>query len=142
MKPPNQQQPRVYLNFPVSLEINERTFILHAVDTRRLWKMYGRYEALLISIMPKEGFAGFDINGAATDEIIDLMIELCELCEEDGVGPISGHFDDRFLPGDHTPMELMEAVAGTLFGPFLTGGNQGRYQPLIMKIAQPLTRTI
>lgn len=128
--------PRV--QFPVKIEIGERTFMLHAIDTRQSWKLFGKYEKFLSAMAPAGDDDPVGTSGIDSDELIDFMIAMCELCDEDGVGTVI--FDARFEMGDPTPMILMEKVVEALFGPFFDGLSQGDYQPLVVRLASPLVQ--
>ena len=135
-------KPQDRIKFPLKFEVGNRKFTLNGIDTRDSWRIYAQYEAILMGMMPQTEDGVINMGGTDSDKVIDLMIELVELCDEDGFGPLKGQFGNRFAPGDDAPLELMEKVAETLFGPFFAGAGQGNYQPLAARLAQPLVNAM
>lgn len=138
----NAATPQARIKFPVKLEAGGRKFTLSGIDTRELWRIYAQYEAILMGMMPQSEDGVINMTGQNSGAVIDLMIELIELCEEDGFGALKGQFGNRFAPGEDTPLVLMEKVAEALFGPFFEGAGQGNYQPLTVRLAQPLVNAM
>lgn len=128
------------VKFPVKMTVNERKFVIHGVDTRDLWRMYAEYENMMVSLVPTNDGDAPKLTRNDAVAMVDMMVELCELCHEEGRDKVL--FDHYFEPGEDTPSLLMQKVAETLFGPFMSAKGPSGFQPLIQRVATPFMNAI
>lgn len=129
------------IKWPIALEIEGQRFQVHAVNTRVLWKLFGRYEGLFLTIADRaiESESGVPAMGVEeSDRLIDMMFDLCELATKVGGDGGRVNMDTDFQQGSQVPKKLALALAERLFGPFLAEREEGRYLPLAEVLAKPL----
>ena len=78
------------------------------------------------------------VDRAKARQVIDLMVELCQMCHDDKGNPVM--FNSSFGPGDQTPRILMRKVMRVLFTDFLDVDSPDGFQPLILELAAPLEK--
>ena len=120
--------------YPINLVVDGRSFDIQLLDTRLVYKMYGRYESLLMSVVRsgQEDSGGIPLlEMHQADDMMELLFTVCELAKEKGV-PVN--MNTTFSPSSTTPLKLAPELIKRIFGPFLDGENRDNYQPVLMKL--------